>query len=70
MGESEAIREGWGFTARSNKAHYFVETMALCRKWGFYMGPLEPDAGRSPDDCVQCRRLLDKRLRAALEGKE
>ena len=70
MAELEGIREGWGFTGRSNKAHYFVQTMALCRKWGFYGGPLEPDTGPSPDDCVQCRRLLDKRPGAALGGEE
>ena len=55
------IEEGWAYPANSRKAHYMRDTMALCRKYGFYLGPLQADNGEaSADDCAQCRRLLDK----------
>lgn len=66
---SEPI-EGWAFPANSRKAHFFRNTMALCRRYGFYTGPLQPDDGTpSPDDCVACRRAVDaeQRLREAGE---
>jgi hypothetical protein len=53
--------EGWGFPGNSKKAHYFVDGMALCRKWGFYSGPLEKGNDNSPDNCAECKRLLSKR---------
>lgn len=57
-----AAKEGWGFTGTSRKAHYFREGMSLCGKWGFRSpnAPLEPDNGPSRDDCVACRRALDR----------
>ena len=57
----DEITEGWGFPGAARKAHYFVDATALCRKWGFYFGPLEPDAGTSRDDCTACRKALDAR---------
>lgn len=53
--------EGWAFPANSRKAHYMVGSMVLCRKYGFYFGPLEPAGKPSPDDCAQCSRLLAER---------
>ena len=54
--------EGWGFPGLARKAHYFVDSMSLCRRWGLYQGLLSADDGRpSPDDCVECRRELAKR---------
>jgi len=61
MEPTAANKEGWGFPGSSRKAHYFVDSTALCRKWGLYGGPLEPDDKSSPDDCVACRRKLDTR---------
>jgi hypothetical protein len=58
-------REGWGFPGAARKAHYFRGAISICRRW-FYGGRLEPETGkRSPNDCVQCRRLLDKDEAAA-----
>lgn len=61
------VFEGWGFPRDSRKAHYFRDTMSLCRKFGFYRGPLEPegvwDGGvpkPSPDDCAPCRKALNR----------
>ena len=62
--------EGWAFVANSRKAHYMVGSMALCRKYGFYFGPLEPAGKPSPDDCVQCSRLLAQRQSVGVEGRE
>jgi hypothetical protein len=57
----EAPREGWGVIAPgTRKAHYYRNTMSLCRRRGFYTGPLEADTGPSRDDCAGCRSLLDK----------
>lgn len=64
------IKEGWGFPGHgrmSKKAHYFVDMMSLCGKWGFYNGPLETDDGVSTDDCAKCRRM--KSARDVEEGK-
>lgn len=64
MTEERAIgmNEGWGFPGGSRKAHYFVGTVSLCRKWGFYHGPLTANQeGTSPDDCAGCRRALENR---------
>lgn len=55
------MKEGWGFPGRSKKAHYFVDSMSLCRKWGFYYGSLEQGNDDSPDNCAACRRELAKR---------
>lgn len=66
MSERDVVG-GWGFTARSTKAHYFRDGTSLCRKWGFRVStaPHEPDKGPSPDDCLACRRVLDKERAAA-----
>lgn len=56
---------GWSFLGgQARKAHYFPSpaagTQALCGKWAiFRVHPLEPDDGRSKDDCAACRRRLD-----------
>jgi hypothetical protein len=54
------VTEGWGFPGRSQKAHYFVHTDALCGKWGFYVGPLEIGNDGSPDNCAECKRRKAK----------
>jgi hypothetical protein len=54
-------RGGWGFPETSRKAHYFVDMMSLCRKWGFYNGPLEQGNDDSIYNCAECKRLLAKR---------
>lgn len=59
-------KEGWGVIRPGDrKAHYYVDTMALCRRVGFYQGPLEADNGPSRDDHKECRRLLTRRQAAA-----
>jgi hypothetical protein len=51
--------EGWGVIRPGDrKAHYYRDTMSLCRRVGFYRGPLDPDGPPSPDDHAECRRLL------------
>lgn len=52
---------GWGFPDQSRKAHYFVDSMALCGRWWF-RGTLTPNQSeaKSPDDCAACRRKLDR----------
>lgn len=54
-------REGWGFPGTARKCHYFVDTMSLCGKWGFYHGYLDTSSTKSPDDCLECRRKLEAR---------
>jgi hypothetical protein len=61
---SQQPTEGWGVIRPGDrKAHYYDGMTALCRKAGFYKGPLEPDTGKSRDDCTPCRRLLDRRTK-------
>ena len=54
--------EGWGFTHTSRKCHYFRGGFSLCGKYGFRSpnAPLDPDEGKSKDDCAQCRKALDR----------
>jgi hypothetical protein len=55
------ITEGWGVIRPGDrKAHYYRETMSLCRTRGFYRGPLDPDEFASKDDCAACRKVLAK----------
>ena len=54
-------KEGWGFPGRSRKAHYFAGMTSLCRKWGFYGGPLEQGNDDSPDNCAVCMKRLTNR---------
>lgn len=54
------LKEGWGWPINSKKAHYFVDSIALCGGWMFG-GELESDdKGNSPDDCKSCRKKLTK----------
>jgi hypothetical protein len=61
MVEVDELKQGWGFPAGSRKAHYFVDSMSLCRRWGFYYGPLEQGKDDSPDNCPSCMKALIKR---------
>lgn len=55
------MSEGWGVIRPGDrKAHYYRDMFSLCRRVGFYNGPLEPDEHASRDDCAACRKALDK----------
>lgn len=55
----EQRKKGWGFPRNSRKAHYFIGIMSLCNKW-MYFGSVEDSNDNSPDNCVLCRRKLEK----------
>jgi hypothetical protein len=59
-----ALPASWAFpTTSARKCHYFPEggTRSLCGKYALLWGLRPPaDGSRSPDDCVVCRRRLDK----------
>lgn len=61
---SEASPEGWGFPDSSRKAHYFVDSEALCGRW-WYRGALtnNQSEAKSPDDCAACYRKLQARAK-------
>ena len=47
--------------------HYIVDTMALCRGYGFYRGELTPDTlSRTPgrEDCRACFKMLQRRRKS------
>lgn len=52
--------KGWGWPALARKAHYFVDGRSLCRAW-FYLGRLENNKHKSPDNCKACMKKLDKK---------
>ncbi len=57
----QAEPEGWGVIRPGDRrAHYYREGMSLCRRVGFYSGPLDPDTFKSKDDCAACRKVLDR----------
>jgi len=53
-------KKGWGFPSNSKKAHYFVNGMSLCHKYGFYRGDLEDFNDESNDNCTACKKALLK----------
>jgi hypothetical protein len=59
------LKAGWRFPPNSRKAHFFDEgqIICLCRKWMF-AGLTQGDANSPPsrDDCVECRKRLEKRI--------
>jgi hypothetical protein len=59
------LTEGWGVIRPGDrKAHYYrSDGFSLCRRVGFYRGPLEPDDKPSRDDCAACRKQLDREAR-------
>lgn len=59
--------EGWTWLVNSTKWHYFVDGDALCGKWMLLArtgGTLQQGNDTSPDNCMACRRKLEKRLAA------
>jgi hypothetical protein len=54
------MTEGWARPLNSRKHHYFRKRQSVCGKWMLFNDNLEPDTFASPDDCVACRRALDK----------
>jgi len=52
--------EGWGKSPASRKWHYFRKHDSLCRRIGFYFGPVEQGNNGSPDNCTECRKRLEK----------
>lgn len=57
-----ALTEGWGIIRPGDrKAHYYrSDGFSLCRRVGFYRGPLDADSFQSKDDCAACRKVLDR----------
>lgn len=62
---------GWtNFAGKTRKFHYIPHdsTMSLCGNWGISpfvadarnRADLQPETGKSVDDCAMCRRKLDK----------
>lgn len=61
MSQETKRPEGWGVIRPGDRrAHYYRDMFSLCRRVGFYNGPVEPDDAPSPDDCKACRKALDK----------
>jgi hypothetical protein len=60
---AETPAEGWGVIRPGDrKAHYYgPDGFSLCRRVGFYRGPLNPVDEPSPDDHKECRRLLERK---------
>jgi hypothetical protein len=54
--------EGWGVIRPGDrKAHYYRGMTSLCRRVGFYTGPLDLDElASSKDDCAACTKALDR----------
>ena len=61
--------EGWGWPYDSKKAHYFVETLSLCRRWT-YDGFIEKGNDDSPDNCKVCQKELSRRQARVIERRE
>lgn len=54
--------EGWTYLTNSRKWHYFIDGRSLCGKFLLLVIPeLEQGNDNSPDNCMTCRRELEKR---------
>jgi hypothetical protein len=51
--------EGWAWPFCARKAHYFYNGESLCGKV-MYFGDVEQGNDDSPDNCMECRRRLEK----------
>ena len=61
--------EGWMAEKPSHvrRYHYIVDTMALCRGYGFYRGDLTPDTliqTPGSKDCRACFKALQRRRKS------
>ena len=52
--------EGWGVIT-GRVAHYYRDSMSLCRRRGFYTGPLDAETVPMLNECQECRRRLNRR---------
>jgi hypothetical protein len=67
---TEELSEGWGVIRPGDRrAHYYRDGFSLCRRVGFYRGPLEPDKFTSKDDCAACRKALTREAAKAEAAK-
>lgn len=59
---AETITRGWGVPAGSRKAHYFVESESLCRRWFWTRGHFRrlKVASDGHNNCAECKRRLGK----------
>ena len=53
-------KQGWGRPLNSKKAHYFYEGRSLCMRWMFF-GAVELGMDDHTDNCMACRKKLEKR---------
>jgi hypothetical protein len=60
---SDSATEGWGFPVDARKMHYFRDTMALCRRYGFYRAELKADPGSREFCCSTCLKARDRETR-------
>lgn len=57
----EVLKEGWTWIVGAAKWHYMRNGRSLCGKWMLLGKPeLEQGNDSSPDNCVACRRKLEK----------
>ena len=60
---SDKPEEGWGVIRPGDrKAHYYRGSTSLCRRVGFYFGPIDADDQPGPDDCAACRKELAREV--------
>lgn len=54
-------KEGWTWLSNSNKWHYFRNNTSLCNRFMLLaVGDLEQGNDASPDNCMACRKKLEK----------
>jgi hypothetical protein len=64
--QPKAKPRGWGWPFLSKKAHYFVDSRALCGKWMFTGELTSPDdVGGRADDCRGCCKKLTPKKAAS-----
>jgi hypothetical protein len=60
------FKTGWAWPINARKAHFYVDSASLCRRYTLFGGTVELGNDSSPDNCKTCRKakeLLDKQGR-------
>lgn len=54
------VKTGWGWPINARKAHFYVDSFSLCKKWTLFGGQVENGNDDSPDNCKTCKKELDR----------
>lgn len=67
--QTDKPKEGWKWLINSKKWHYFRNGTSLCHKWANFGQEFELGNDTSPDNCMACKKALQKEREKASTNK-